>query len=324
MSAELRADDQIHPHSDMPPTAEARNGRRPNVAGDLPTVFQAAPMFRRTVGGYDRFQVDTYVQWAEDELATADREREDLVARHLSTRAALDEARRLLAHSPGGGEFLKLSTRLGSMLAAAADEADGMRAEAAADRSAASAEAAELVADAARTRAAAEVETARMVAEAATRVAHMVAQAERIVDAAGLTACEARAEADARLAEVQLVEQRALEQAEQLRRRSLADAAVARLQTRHDAVQLLGTGREQRRRADDEAAAVRERLDRQAAARRSTLLAEVAALERRRAALRAEVVQLAARVAVPTRGRRDVLRSLRGRIHWHPRTLRTR
>ena len=48
---------------------------RPNVSGDLPTVLQAAPMFRRAVAGYDRFQVESYVQWAEDELAAADRER---------------------------------------------------------------------------------------------------------------------------------------------------------------------------------------------------------------------------------------------------------
>ena len=75
-------------------------------------------MFRRTVGGYDRFQVDTYVQWAEDELASAEREHEHLVARHLRTRADLEEARGLLAHSSGGAEMLRLSQRIGSMLAA--------------------------------------------------------------------------------------------------------------------------------------------------------------------------------------------------------------
>ena len=40
-------------------------------------------MFGRAVAGYDRFQVDTYVRWAEDELATADREREHLMALYL-------------------------------------------------------------------------------------------------------------------------------------------------------------------------------------------------------------------------------------------------
>src|SRR6185503_6037845 len=108
--------------------------RRPNVSGDLPTVFSSAPMFRRAVAGYDRFQVDTYVRWAEDELATADRELEHLAARHVGTRAALEEARQLLSHSSGGQEFLRLSDRIGSMLATAADDAASIRAEAEADR----------------------------------------------------------------------------------------------------------------------------------------------------------------------------------------------
>src|SRR3954447_11687389 len=93
--------------------------QRPNVSGDLPTVLEAAPMFRRVVVGYDRFQVDTYVRWAEDELAAAAREREHLLALSGKTWAALEEARQLLAHSPGGGEFLQLSRRVGTMLAAA-------------------------------------------------------------------------------------------------------------------------------------------------------------------------------------------------------------
>src|SRR5215207_1493396 len=145
MSVQMHADDEpARPLSAFETVVlgvEPPDRRRPNVSGDLSTVFQAAPMFRRAVAGYDRFQVDTYVQWAEDELATADREREHLVARHLETRAELAEARELLSHSAGGGEFLRLSQRIGSMLAVAADEAEGitaeaegLRAEAAADR----------------------------------------------------------------------------------------------------------------------------------------------------------------------------------------------
>jgi hypothetical protein len=38
---------------------------RPNVSGVLPTIFAAAPVFRGALLGYDRFQVDSYVQWAE-------------------------------------------------------------------------------------------------------------------------------------------------------------------------------------------------------------------------------------------------------------------
>src|SRR3712207_6420516 len=114
--------------------ALADDRHRPNVSGDLPTLFRAGPLFRRAVGGYDRFQVDTYVQWAEEELATADREREHLEARQLRTSAALQEAQRLLEHSAGGGQFLEVSGRIGAMLAAAADEAEGIRAEAGACR----------------------------------------------------------------------------------------------------------------------------------------------------------------------------------------------
>src|SRR3954453_4948499 len=123
----------VEPHSGEvagSPDDRAREDRRPNVSGDLWTVLQAAPMFRRAVAGYDRFQVDTYVQWAEDELVAAEREREDLVARHLRTRADLEDARQLLSPSRGGGEILRMSRRIGSMLAAAADEAGSMRAEA--------------------------------------------------------------------------------------------------------------------------------------------------------------------------------------------------
>src|SRR3954464_11449418 len=89
-------------------------GRRPNLSGDLPTVLQPAPMFRRAALGYDRFQVETYVQWAEDELATADRERERLMARYLDQQATLQESRELLSHSSGGGDFLQASRRIGS------------------------------------------------------------------------------------------------------------------------------------------------------------------------------------------------------------------
>src|SRR5215208_4684930 len=122
MSAELHADDgPARPFFEVVPDRDERE--RPNVSGDLPTVLQAAPMFRRVVVGYDRFQVDTYVRWAEDELAAADREHEHLMARHLETRAQPEEAPELL------------SRRIGTMLAAAADEAERIRAEAASARS---------------------------------------------------------------------------------------------------------------------------------------------------------------------------------------------
>jgi cell division septum initiation protein DivIVA len=292
MSVELHADDRAaRPLSALQavPDPEPPARSRPNVSGDLPTVFQAAPMFRRAVAGYDRFQVDTYVQWAEDELATADREREHLLARHLRTRAELEEARQLLSHSSEGGELLRLSRRIGSMLAAAADEADGMRAEAEADRTAASAEAERMVAHAELVLADAHAQAERTVAEAAGEVREMTAGAARIVDEAEDSARRARDEAEARLEQVRMTEQRAAEDAARIREQAVQEASAARLQARDEVVRMLITGREERRRADAEAAATRERLDRDAAARRASLLAEVEDLEHRRADLRAEL-----------------------------------
>src|SRR3954447_17817011 len=115
MTAELHADDRAVPAAggtDSAPGLEPLLRARPNVSGDLPTMLDAAPMFRRAVVGYDRFQVDTYVRWAEDELATADREREYLIDRYVRMQAELEESRQLLSHSPSGGEFLQVSRRI--------------------------------------------------------------------------------------------------------------------------------------------------------------------------------------------------------------------
>jgi hypothetical protein len=324
MSAELQADvgaDRAWSPLETVLGTEPRDRGRPNVSGDLPTVLRAGPMFRRAVAGYDRFQVDTYVQWAEDEIATADREREHLVERHLRTQAALAEARQLLGHSSGGGEFLGLSRRIGTLLAAAADEAESMRAEAEAHRSTASAQAEAMVARAERVLADAEAEAGRMVAEAATQAQQTTAEAGRILAEAEQTGEDARAEAAARLEEVRGIEQRAAERARRIERRAAEDAVAARLQARDEVVRMLSTGREERRRADAEAAATRERLDRDAAARSAILLAELETLERRRSALRAEVELLPAPVAGKTGG--HLRRQLLDRLRWWSRSLRT-
>jgi len=328
MSVELHADEEavrlpvaLDPGSGIEPPGRGR----PNISGDLPTVFQAGPMFRRALAGYDRFQVDTYVQWAEDELATAEREREHLLTRHLCTQAALDEARQLLSHSSGGGEFLLLSRRIGSMLAAAADEAENIRAEAEADRSAASANAEAMVADAERVLADAETEAARMVAEAATEVEKMTAAAGRVVAEAEQTGRAARAEAEARLEEVRAIEQRAAERAARIERHAVEEALAARLNARDEVVRMLSTGREERRRADAEAATRRERLDRDAETRTASLLDEIATLEDRRSALRAEVEALAQPAATVTGRPLDLLlRGLLERLGRRPRSLRAR
>jgi hypothetical protein len=284
---------------------EPRDHQRPNVSGDLPTVLHAAPMFRRVVSGYDRFQVDTYVRWAEDELATADRERTHLEARHMQTWAALEDARQLLSHSSGGSEFLQLSRRTGTMLAAAADEAERIMAQATSARSHAAGQATRTIARAERVLADAVAEAERMVTEAATEVAAATAEARRIVAAAEQTERDARAAAAGRLDSVRLIEERATQDAEHIRRRAVAEAVAARLQARDEVVRMLSTGREARRRADAEAAATRERLDRDAVTRTASLVADVTALEHRRASLRTAVEAPAPPVARPTAGGLD-------------------
>ncbi len=302
---------------------EPEDRERPNVSGDLPTVLEVAPMFRRAVVGYDRFQVDTYVRWAEDELATADRERRHLEGRHLRAQTALEEAQQLLSHSSTGGEFIQLSSRIGSMLAAAADQAESMHADAAADRAAASAEAERTVAEAEQRLADARAEAERMVTEATTEAGQVLAHADHMVDEAERALEAAHAEIAVRLAEISAAELRAAEAADLVRQLAVDDATAARLQARSEIVAMLGTAREERRRADAAAAATRERLDREAAARYVALVAEVETLEHRRAALRAEIELLSGPVPGPQREGLDVhLRRFLDRFHLRPRSLR--
>ena len=272
---------------------------RPNVSGDLPTVLRAGPLFRRAVSGYDRFQVDTYVRWAEDELAAADREREHLETRHLRTRAALDEARRLLAHSAGGTQFLDVSGRIGSMLAAAADEAEsiraeaeGIRAEAEACRSAASTRSEEMLALAGRALAAADEEARGTVTAAGARAETLIADAARVLDEAERTSRQVQAEAAARLTDAEATAQRIVEDARRSLLRAEEETAAARHRTRAEIVGMLDAGREQRRRADEEAAAIRDLAARDAATSLTAVRTEVKALRRRRSSLRSEIRSL--------------------------------
>jgi cell division septum initiation protein DivIVA len=270
-----------------PAVVEPLDRRRPNVAGDLRTVLQSAPGFRRALLGYDRFQVDTYVQWAEEELAGAGRERDDLLVRYARLRADLDETRRLLSHRPSGRDSLQLSHRLGSILAAAADEADRLRADAAAERAAAAAEAAQVRAEAAaeaeRIVGEAVAEAERVLTEASAEADRIATVAERLLDEAEQTSAEARTEAEARLAKVAALQRRAAEEAERMRQDAAAAATTTRLQARDDVLRMLAAAREERRRTEGMGAALRERVERDAAARCATLEAEIRDLERRRA-----------------------------------------
>lgn len=322
MSIGLHAGGGVAGPSDDDPGSPPE-ARRPNVSGDLAAVLQAAPMFRRAAVGYDRFQVDTYVRWAEDELAAADREREHLVGRLLRTRQALDEATVLLSHSAGGAELLRVSDRVGSMLAAAADEAQSIRSEAEAERSRAAARAEATVARADRLLADAEAEAHRTVAEAALEAEALAAEAARLVDEAHRAGHEARTEAAARLEKVRLIEQRAAEDADRLLRQAADAVRAARLQARDEIVGMLSTAREERRRADAAAEASRRRAVQDAATQVSALRAEVRALERRRAVLQGPVERRAAAVAAPAPAGLDAhLRRLAERLRWRHRTLR--
>lgn len=326
MSVETDTDGAVCPASAFETVLglDGTDRSRPNVSGDLDDVLQGTPMFRRAVVGYDRFQVDTYVRWAEEELLAADREREHLEGRHLQTRADLSAARQLLAHSSGGAEMLRMSQRVGSMLAAAADEADGIRNEAEALRSAATAEANRKLGYARWRISYAEARADRVLAEASANAAEMALTAARLVAEAEQTRTEIRAEAERRLAEVAALEQRAAEHVMQMRRQAVADVAAARLQARHETVMMLTAAMDERRRADAEAAATRDRQARDVATRYASLRAEVASLEHRRAALRAEV-ELLNQPAAGSSHRPLHLHvgALAGKLRWRSRSLRT-
>ena len=287
------------------------DGRRPNVSGDLPGMLQAAPMFRRSFRGYSRYQVDTYVQWAEDELAAAARENEDVLARYAQVCRDLDETQQLLSHSPGGAEFLRLSQRIGGMLAAAADQADVLVSDAQTHRAEAAAEADSMLADAAaeahRTRVESTAQAERILAEAAGTREH----ADHLLAEAELTTQTARVEAEALLEEARATGRCILGEAERLRQEAAAEASAIRLQAQHEGVRLLTRAREERLRSDAEAAAVRERLDQQAAAWRAAVLAEVDQLEQKRAALEASISASARPPALSWRDRRRLAKAQR-------------
>jgi hypothetical protein len=153
----------------------------------------------------------------------------------------------------------------------------------------------------------------RTLAVATTEADAVLERARQTLTAAEETDVRARAEAERRLAGAAAVEQRAAEDADRLRAQAATEKADALLQARHEVVTLLGAGRDERRRADAEAADARGRLDAEATARRSALLAEivelrteVADLQQLRADLRAQADHLANAVAAArgrTRGR---------------------
>jgi cell division septum initiation protein DivIVA len=96
---------------------------RPNLTGDLDDLLGLRPVFRTRQRGYDRLQVDNYVDWAESELAAARRQIDQLLDRYGACAAELEIARRVLADAPRGRDVFPVSDRIQQMLRLAADEA---------------------------------------------------------------------------------------------------------------------------------------------------------------------------------------------------------
>jgi cell division septum initiation protein DivIVA len=107
-----------------PPATTA--GPRPDVPGGLDGLLSTAPCFATQVRGYDRFQVDDYVAWAESELATGRRQIDQLLATYGACSAELEISRRLLAQAPKGVDLSTVSDRVREMLRLASDEATAM------------------------------------------------------------------------------------------------------------------------------------------------------------------------------------------------------
>jgi cell division septum initiation protein DivIVA len=212
----------------------------PNFSGDLAALFTTAPVFRSSVRGFDRLQVDNYVSWAEAELRAARRETDDLVERYGRACAELEISRRLLARSPEGQEMTVLSERMGRMLRMAADEAAALSA-------AGQAEADQILAD------------ARTEADARLRKAHEIKQlaieaSDRMREEARLLRAEATAEVDrARAQAAQILRDAAGE-----RQRLAVEAAEARSRAEAELAQWLSDTRAAARREQEETAAAAE------------------------------------------------------------------
>ena len=94
----------------------------PQPGGALDQVLDHRPIFRRRHRGYDRFQVDNYVAWAEAEVEAARRQCDYLLSRYGACAAELETLRRMPVRSLTG----PVSARLGQMLRLASEEAEAI------------------------------------------------------------------------------------------------------------------------------------------------------------------------------------------------------
>jgi cell division septum initiation protein DivIVA len=121
------------PAPDVSPSVVVPPPRRPNLTGDLESVLEFFPSFRGALHGYDRWQVDSYVSWAERELRAARRSADEMAARFGACAAELERAREEVGRSEAGREGRQLSERVGRILELAAEEAAEWRAAGAAE-----------------------------------------------------------------------------------------------------------------------------------------------------------------------------------------------
>ncbi|MGY1616223.1 hypothetical protein ACI797_05705 [Geodermatophilus sp. SYSU D00691] len=245
----------------------------PNLSGDLNALLTTAPVFRSSVRGYDRLQVDNYVAWAEAELRAARRETDDLVERYGRASAELEISRRLLARSPEGQEMSAISERMGRMLQMAADEG--------AEITASAQEEAEQI-----------LTEARIEADARLRKAHEIKQmaveaGDRMREEARLV----RAEATATLERARAEAAQILRDAEEERDRLAREAQESRSRAEAELAKWLADTRAAARREQEEAAAAAEAMVAEARG-------EVEELDRRRARATESLLRLNEQIGV--------------------------
>ncbi|SNS82140.1 Cell division septum initiation DivIVA, interacts with FtsZ, MinD [Geodermatophilus saharensis] len=217
----------------------------------LDGLLGTGPVFKTAVRGYDRAQVDTYVDWAETEVMVLRRENDHLLSRYAACSTELQNARRRLAalvrerqSLPGPEEARALVARAeqeaAAVTATAEEEARRLLAEARTEAEARLRGVAEMreavialreqtrseaaaVLEAARRQAA---EVGRAAAEERARLDRAAAEARERLDQ---EAVEVRARLDREAAEV-----RARADAEALERRLAAEAELAPLRDERD------------------------------------------------------------------------------------------
>lgn len=230
----------------------------PLPQGGLGGLLDTRPLFETRLHGYDRRQVDGYVQEAEEELLAARRAGDQLRARLAQRTAELAELRGRPAPASGNPDLTAVSERVREILRLASDEAAAMV-------QAATEEADQIVADA-RTEAEARLAKTALMRDAATamveqlheRAAGQRAEAARLLEQARREADEllraAAAERDRLAAEAVQQREREAQLARQ-ERDSAAAVAAGRLLAVRDEVEDL------RRQRDEARAALRRLAD---------------------------------------------------------------